>query len=83
MSLRALYVLARATLYVRGLLVGYVAGVFGRDADDEAAGWELAAFGDDGASGDDRAVAYLRAVQDRRAHADEAVIPDLAPMHDR
>ena len=83
MGRRTLDVLARAAFDVGGLLVGYVADTFGRDADDEAMGRELAALGDDGARGDYGAFAYLRAVQDRRAHADEAVVPDLAPVHDR
>jgi len=80
---RALDVLARAPLYIGGLLVGQVAGTFGRNAHDEAAGRELAALWDDGTSGDYGAVSYLRPVQDRRAHTDEAIVPDLTPVHDR
>src|SRR3712207_581492 len=75
-------VLAGAALYVLCLLFCYVAGSFGRDADDQAAGRELAVLRDDGAGGDDGAGTYLRAVEDGRAHPDQAPVPDLAAVDD-
>jgi len=76
-------VFAGAPLDIRGLLIGYVSGALGGDADDETAGLELAALGDDGTGGDDGAGTYLGAVEDRGAHADEAVILYLASVYDR
>ena len=46
-------------------------------------GRELAALGDDGAGGDDGALTDLRAVEDGGAHPYEAMVLDLAPVHDR
>jgi hypothetical protein len=79
----ALDVLARATGYVRGLLLAHVTDAFGGDTDYEALGRKLAAFGDDCARGDDGALTDLRAVEDRRAHPYKTIVLDLAPVHDR
>ena len=37
--------------YIRRLLLAHLADALGRDADYEAAGWELAVLGDDGSGG--------------------------------
>src|SRR5215204_6851872 len=60
-----------------------LADAFGRDADDEAVGRELAALGDNGSGGDDRALTDLRAVEDGTSHPYETIVLDLAPVHDR
>src|SRR5215208_367204 len=78
----ALDVLPGAALYVCGLLLAQVAYAFRRNADYAAVGRELASLGDDGARGDYRAFTDLRAVEDSGAHADEAIVLDLTPVHD-
>src|SRR5918998_1958914 len=78
----AFYVLAGAAFHVPRLLFGDLTDAFGRDADDQAAGRELAVLRDDGAGGDDGARADLRAVEDRRSHPDQGPVSDLAAMHD-
>src|SRR5215216_1869916 len=79
----ALDVLAGAAGYVRCLLLAHLADPFGRNADDEALGRELAALGNDGAGGDDRALSDLRAVEDGTSHPYETMVLDLAAVHDR
>src|SRR5918998_131755 len=78
----AFYVLAGAAFHVPRLLFGDLTDAFGRDADDQAAGRELAVLRDDGAGGDDGARAYLRAVEDGRPHPDQAPVPHLAAVDD-
>src|SRR3712207_2262003 len=73
-------VLLYAAGYVLGLLLAQVLHALGGDADDEAAGWELLAFGDEGSGGHDRALAYAGTVQNDCTHPDEAAVLYLASV---
>ena len=72
-----------AACYVLCLLLRYVARLLGRNTHDEAPSGELSALGHDGAGGHDRALAYLGPVEDSGVDAEQAPVPDLAPVHDR
>ena len=74
---------SHAPCYVLRLLFGHLSHLLGRSADYEAAGRELASFGDECACSNNRTLAYPRSVQERGAHPDKTLVPDLAPMHDR
>jgi len=51
-------------------------------AQDQAAGRDLLAFGDESPSPYDAFIANLRPIEDNGPHANEASISDLAAMHD-
>src|SRR5215212_2831361 len=82
MSGGALYVLPDAAFYVPRLFLAHVLHGLGGDADDEAMRRVLLALRDEGARGHYGPFAYLRAVEDGRAHAYEATVLNLAAVHD-
>src|ERR671913_51720 len=79
----ALDVGAHTPSYVLQLLLAYLSYPLSRSTDYEAASGELASFGYKSAGSHDGAFAYLCPVEDRGAHSDQAIVSDLAPMHDR
>src|SRR5215211_8507397 len=78
----ALDVRAHTAGYVLRLLLRYLTGALGGDADDEAAGRIFLPFRYERPGGDDGAFAYMDAVEDRGAHSYRSTIPYLAPVHD-
>jgi hypothetical protein len=76
-------VLSDSAGYVLCLLFVHVLRCPGGNADDEAVGWVLPPFGDEGACGDDGALSYPCTVEDGGSHAYEAATFYHAPVHDR
>src|SRR6476661_8052018 len=65
------------------LVVGKLADHSGRTADDQAAGWEALAFGDERPGPDDALPLDHRAVENLRAHPDQAIVGYGAAVEDR
>jgi hypothetical protein len=64
------------------LLFANIFDTLGRDTDDQAMWWEFLVLRHQSTGGHDGTFAYLRAVEDRGAHPDEAAVSDLAAVHD-
>ena len=78
----ALHVGPDTTGNVCGLLLTNVFDALGRNSDDQTTRREFLILRHQSAGGHDGAFAYLRAVEDRGAHPDEAALSDLAAVHD-